>query len=81
MASFHGAPLLRNGSRFKQGTNVSVAIFSGYNDPSPGDNAKAKADVQARTRQSMPACQQECGVLCDMLCDSVDAEPGIMYCV
>ena len=49
VASFHGSPLLRNGSTFKPGTNVTVAIFNGYNDNNPGANAKAKADVQART--------------------------------
>ena len=61
VASFHGSPLMRNGSLFKPGTNVSVAIFNGYNDASPGANAKAKADVQARTQHHM---QQN--VICDV---------------
>ncbi len=44
MASFHGSPLVRNGSTAKPGTNVSVMMFNGYDDA--GVTAKAKADVQ-----------------------------------
>ncbi|KAK9844204.1 hypothetical protein WJX81_007910 [Elliptochloris bilobata] len=47
VASFHGSPLVRNSSTFKPGTNVSVAIFNGYDDSGAGVSAKAKAEVQA----------------------------------
>lgn len=74
VASFHGSPLLRNGSTFKQGTNVTDTIFNGYNDLSPGTNAKAKADVQARTQQHMQPCQREAGIGGLAECDSYDVK-------
>lgn len=46
MASFHGSPLVRNGSTAKPGTNVSVAMFNGYDDS--GVKPEAKAAVQVR---------------------------------
>ena len=47
MASFHGSPLVRNGSAAKPGTNVSVAMFNGYDDTSVKPEAKAAVQVQA----------------------------------
>lgn len=46
MASFHGSPLVRNGSTAKPGTNVSVVMFNGYDDS--GVKPEAKAAVQVR---------------------------------
>ena len=66
VASFHGSPLMRNGSTFKPGTSLTVAMFNGYDDSTPGANAKAKAEVQARTRQYMQPCQLESAALVDM---------------
>ena len=61
VASFHGSPLVRNGSTARPGTNVSVVMFNGYDDA--GVTAKAKADVQVLMLTQAHAGQPATGAL------------------